>query len=94
MTDREEHINEARKIFNHICLLNDTEVVRCIGFAEDDEDYYWIVLSPKRGLIYSSKVGSCESLKDIDYSRYEYLEMEMNDYWNCPRADNFEIIKR
>jgi hypothetical protein len=90
---REEHIEEARKVFNHIGILNDIEIVRCIGFAEDNEDYYWMVISPKEELFYSSKVGGFVSLKDLNYPRYEYLEMAMNDYWNCPRAEEFEIRK-
>lgn len=90
---REEYIEKTKKVFNHIGILNDTEIVRCIGFAEDDEDYYWIVVSPERSLVYSSMVGGFVSLKDLNYPRYEYMEMAMNDYWGCPREKEFIIEK-
>jgi hypothetical protein len=87
--DRNDHIEEVKNVFNHIGLLNDTEVVRCIGFAEDEEDYYWIVLSPSRGIIYSSKVGSFVSLKNLNYPRYDHLENAMHELWDVPRSEEF-----
>lgn len=97
MASREEHIEQARKVFNHIGILYDTDIVRCVGFAEDDDDYYWVInghdkLVYGRGkLAYCSKVGAFISLKDLNYPRYDYLEKMMHEYWGAPRAEKFEV---
>jgi len=87
---KEEYLKTCRQHANEIGLLNDTDVVRLIGFADDGEDYYWIVAYPshicgKEKIVYSSMVGPWVSLKGI-YPRYDALEKQFI-YWNCLQRD-------
>jgi len=97
MITREEHIEDCRQVFNHIGILSDTAIARCIGFAEDEEDYYWVVVYHRNsplpsGKIFHSKVGDFVSLKELGYPRYEYLDEMMDKHWGAPKADKFEIF--
>ena len=69
----EPYIDEVKAIFNHICLLHDTDLVRCIGFSTDALDYYYIVKDLRGKVYHSTFVGPCVSLKGT-YSRYDILE--------------------
>ena len=89
----EEAIEECRKVFNHVGIMYDTEIVRCIGFADDGDDYYYIGLDKRGDKQYYSMVGAFISLKDLNYRRYEIMDKLMHDLWGCPRADEF-IIER
>ena len=46
-------------------LLNNTAVVRLVGFHEDDQDYYYAILSLMSGFSYLSCVGSLIPLKGV-----------------------------
>lgn len=100
MTDysREAYVAEVKALFNDICLVADTNLVRLIGFHEDEMDFYYhvkymscnrpaYITSPNQLEHYSSFVGPCVSLKGI-YPRYEQLEtiFTLN---GCPPVDSF-----
>lgn len=89
--DKEAYIEEVRDMFNHICLLHDSELVRCIGFAEDALDFYYIVKDKFGKLSFGTFVGACISLKD-SYERYGQLENIFN-LNGCPPEEEF-IIKK
>lgn len=88
---KEVAIEQAKKVFNHIGLVGDTEIARCIGFLDSGEDYYWVVQKPGGGIINSSMVGTFTSLKDCNYPRYDYLEKMMTEVWDCPKHPYFSI---
>jgi hypothetical protein len=86
-----KYMEECLSHFNEIGILNDSDIVRLVGYAEDEDDVYYVVAypsfvcdSPK--IVYSSMVGSWETLKGI-YSRYDRLERQFV-YWNCPPQEN------
>lgn len=82
-------IDEVRKIFNHICIVHDMELVRVIGFHEDVMDYYYIVKTQSGKIYYATFVGPCVSLAD-SYPRYDI--MEQNFHRNgCERAEHFQF---
>src|SRR5574337_434588 len=90
---RNKFARECGKQFNHIGLLNDTDVVRLIGFADDGEDYYYKVMYPsltggEPKILYSSMVGPFASLKG-HYRRYKQLERQFTDVWNAPPQKEF-----
>lgn len=91
----EKFMKECKKVFNHIGLLYDTDIVRLIGYAEDDDDCYYLVLQPdflgKHKVVWASMVGAFESLKNCHYPRYKQLENQMSGIWNCPPEKDFLI---
>ena len=61
----EKHMNEV--------VLDDMEVAKLVGFAEDEDDYYYKFVKLGSGLIWSSAVGQPIPLKgtlsEEDYER-------------------------
>lgn len=86
----EEAMEICEKVFNHIGLMYDTEIMRCIGFAEDEDDYYYVALDKNGHKRYCSMVGAFESLKDLNYPRYKMLEEQMC-YWGANKVDSFVV---
>ena len=88
---RKDYMEECRSVFNDIGLWADADICRLIGYAEDDDDCYYILLFPNRGTIWSSMVGPFVSLKGC-YRRYEQLESQMTNLWDCPPEKEFIIV--
>jgi hypothetical protein len=87
---REEHIEELKQIFNHICVLYDNDLVRLVGFYEDDMDIYYHVRFPNGRNLYASMVGWLYSLKGmIPDEKYARLDSSwtMN---HCPPESEFK----
>lgn len=87
----ESLLQDTRPMCNDICILDDSVLVRCVGVAETDEDFYYIV----RGLVakqfQASAVGSLVSLNGCypatDYARLDaYFEQN-----GAPKVDEFII---
>lgn len=91
--ERNEAVEICRKVFNHVGIMYDTEIVRCVGFEEDEFDYYYIGIDKNGAKQYYSMVGAFVSLKDLGYPRYETMEKLMHELWGVPRADEFLIEK-
>ena len=66
-------------------VLDYFDVVRLIGFAEDDEDYYYIVKNVKKGEMWVSCVGWLFPLKNVlpdeHYDRLESTFKLNEDLW-------------
>lgn len=92
LTQRQAYEKECREHFNEIGLFGDTDICRLVGFSDDGDDFYWIVMRPDfRGeykKIYCSMVGPWISLKNI-YPRYENLEHQFTHVWQCPPQKDF-----
>jgi hypothetical protein len=63
-----ELADEMRPLFNEICMINDSELVRLVGVAQDEMDLYYIVHSMQPNptgsrVTFASAVGHCYSLK-------------------------------
>ncbi len=82
---------DARSMFNDICLVSDTEVMRLVGLHEDACDYYYRVRDLRGKEVCHSAVCPCVSLKGM-YPRYEHLEniFSLN---GCPPAPEFIFDK-
>jgi hypothetical protein len=84
-------IEEVRALHNHICILYDMELVRVIGFREDELDYYYHVRNMDGREWFGTFVGGCVSLKD-SYPGYEVLDAN----WarnHCPPSEEFLVSK-
>ena len=99
---KEEMIAEMIPMFNDIGILHETELGRLVGFAEDDDDYYYIVRHLKNFrydfkdedgfyTVHHSCVGAFVSLKPIYGERYEHMD-DVFTTNGAPHADTF-IIK-
>ena len=89
---RAEVIAEMKAMHNHICILADTDLVRLIGFDEDETDYYYIVRELGGRETGCSYVGPCISLKG-KVERYE----QMDDVFalnNAGPTEEFKIYER
>ncbi len=87
---QKDYLEECRLLFNEIGLYCDSDICRLIGYAEDDEDCYYLLMYPGGMLHYSSMVGPFESLKGT-YKRYQQLEKLMTESWDCPPYINFVV---
>lgn len=92
MTDVHEKIAKLPTMFNEIGLWADTEISRLIGYGEDEDDCYYILMFPKGPyndpkIVWCSMVGPWVSLKCC-YRRYEQLESHMT-FNNCPPQENW-----
>lgn len=86
---REHYLAEARAMFNDICILADTDIVRLVGFSEDDRDYYWVTMNMRGERSGCSMVGPCISLKGL-YPRYDQLEWIFS-HNGCPPQEQFYL---
>ena len=89
MNNREILIKEVEKHFNEIIIDFGLRVGRLVGFAETEEDYYYIISHKngersshtKEGYSYLSAVSHLvylkETISDFDYERLNRL-MEIN----------------
>jgi hypothetical protein len=82
-------LEEARDLHNHICILFDHDLVRVIGYHEDEIDCYYKVCDANGKIWCATAVGYCVSLKDI-YPRYDILDDSFNRN-HCPRTKVFEV---
>ena len=90
----EQLINEHKPNHNDICILYDMTLVRLVGVAEDEDDYYYIVreVTPK-GEYLASCVGWLYSLKGIiAQERYDNMD-NLFSLNGAERSDEF-IIQR
>lgn len=89
---REDAVAEAKALFNRICIVHDSDLVRVVGFHEDGMDYYYHVRTRERDARrgrtewFATYVGACVSLQGID--RYEHLEADFTRD-GCPPAEEF-----
>lgn len=89
MNNREILIKEVEKHFNEIIIDFGLRVGRLVGFAETEEDYYYIIshkngernVHSKEGHSYLSAVCDLiylkETISDFDYNRLDKL-IEIN----------------
>lgn len=89
MDQRNECIEEVKRQFNHIGIWADTDIVRLIGFAEDEDDFYWHIMYIGGKEVYASMVGPFESLvgKSERYAQIENV-FSLN---GCPKAEEMRI---
>lgn len=97
MINVKREIRKLKRQFNHIGLYGDADMCRLIGFADSEEDYYYILIYPncrgeKAMIHYNSMVGPFVSLK-YRYPRYKQLDNLMTNVWNCPPQKEFRIEK-
>lgn len=82
-------VDEVRQLFNHICILHHSTLVRVIGFHEDALDCYYEVREIGGKTYFSSFVGWCESLKDI-YPNYDIMD-RIYALNKCPPEEQFRV---
>ena len=84
-------LEEMKAMYNHICIVADSDLVRLIGLGEDDSDYYWIGLSIGGKRRWYSCVGPCESLKG-KLERYDQIDtvFSLN---NAGPTDMFLVLR-
>lgn len=71
----EKLADEFRPFHNHICVVHDCQLVRLVGVAEDDMDFYYKVVEMGGRVSYCSAVGSCVSIKPgYPPDRYESVD--------------------
>lgn len=89
---RDDIIQEARTMWNHVGIIADMELGRLVGIGEDDMDTYYIVRmmdrddSGKRERWYSC-VMSFESLKS-KIARYDAMDNIFQNN-NAPKSEKF-----
>lgn len=89
---REAAVAEVQALFNRICILHDSDLVRVVGFHEDGMDYYYHVRCRERDARngrtewFATYVGACVSLEGIE--RYDQLEADFTRN-GCPPAEAF-----
>lgn len=82
-TTRESILNMCKQHFNELVLCG-TELGRLIGFAEDDDDYYLVVLFPSIENKKQIWISACtpyvfldclkqQTYDDNDFTQYDYL---------------------
>lgn len=74
-------IAEVKKMKGQL-VLDCFKVVRLDGWAEDDDDYYWVLYDLKTGTYWSSFVGAIYPLKGVlPKKTYDYLTyiFKLND---------------
>ncbi len=92
MTNREAAVAEVKALFNRICIVHDSDLVRVVGFHEDGMDYYYRVRCRERDARngrtewYATYVGACVSLEGVE--RYEHIEADFTR-GGCPPAEAF-----
>ncbi len=90
----EELTDEMKPFHNHLCIIYDTEIVRLIGVAEDDDDLYYVVDRMTTSHLWYSAVGHCYSLKVLlppdDYDRMNNI-FRLN---TAPETDSFLVITK
>lgn len=89
----EKLADEFRSIHNHICVVHDCKLVRLVGVAEDDDDFYYRVVEMGGMVSYCSAVGPCVSIKSgIPPERYESMDrvFELN---NAPPTQEFGMLR-
>lgn len=88
-TERDQFIIEQKikEMFNDICILIDTSLVRLVGFGSDTMDFYYICKDIDGRIIRMTAVGSIFSLKN-SYPRYQQMEHKFNIN-RCPRETQF-----
>jgi hypothetical protein len=61
-------------------------VAKLIDVIDGDDDYYWVLISPKRGKYHATCVGKWIPLKgkidDEDYERLERIWKLNEPFWN------------
>lgn len=81
---------EMQPHHNEVVIVHDCDIGRLIGVAEDEYDYYYMVVSIGRGLTYYSAVGHCVSLQGHypaeHYARLDNI-LELN---NAGKTAEFE----
>lgn len=91
MKNEQDWIEEVRQIFNDICIIHDSEIVRCIGFHVGHDDYYYRVKDIQGKEYLTSGVGSIDSLKDIYPG---YIGMENHFTINqCPKEAEYIVTR-
>jgi hypothetical protein len=65
----DELAEKMRPLHNQICMLYDRELVRLVGVAQDEHDFYYIVRNPQAQTeadrdTFASAVGHCYGLKE------------------------------
>ena len=75
-------------------VLDGFDIVRLVGLAEDERDFYYIYIVPHMGYVFSSCVGGYVRLKgfidDKDYERESSIFDLNMQYW--PKMD-IDIIR-
>lgn len=67
-------VNKSTEHKNELVLQGWTVCILLEGIVDDGDDYYWRLLEPNRGIIYSSCVGRIEFLKGkLDKKSYDYV---------------------
>jgi hypothetical protein len=85
---KEKFIADCQLMFNHICVLYDTELVRLIGVHEDEIDLYYHVRYSNGKELYASAVGWCYSLKGmLPDEKYERLDRSWSKGNNRPEPE-------
>ena len=97
MTTVEQEIKRLPRMFNDIGLYGDTRICRLIGFGDDGEDYYYILMEPgflgdDPTIVWGSMVGPFVSLKH-HCRRYKQLDNQMTNIWNCPPQKEWLVKK-
>lgn len=83
---------ECRAMFNHICLVNDCQVKRLIGYGEDEHDCYYIMRDLHGEIVWHTMVGPCSTLKGV-YDRYDIMDNKFAIN-SCPPETAFISEKR
>jgi hypothetical protein len=91
MLERDKFIAELKTMFNDICIIYDDELVRLVGFYEDEMDFYYHVKNGKGEPRYCSAVGHLVSLKGI-YPEANYQRLDDGWHMNhCQRETAFVV---
>lgn len=93
MTDVKQQILEEIELhLNEIVMSLMFHPARLVGFAEDPNDYYYILEHVGGNRFYDSCVGQLIYLKNLPKRDYEMLE-SVFDLNNSPRVDKMVVEK-
>lgn len=94
---RKDILEEARAMHNDICIVAGCDLVRLIGYHEDELDSYWHVLymngrCPGEGnAVMSSAVGGCLSLRGLVPETHYKVMDQVFSLNGAPKSEEFVI---
>jgi len=92
MSDLKDLKEIAKLHLNDLVIDESFTVVRLLDVIDGEDDYYWVMKSPHRGIVHASCVGSFTPLKGkIDPCKYHNLNVYF--YMNEPYWKDYDSVR-